>query len=226
MHSLQKRMCWFLSLALNSPVIVNVKVLYTPSTLSCDPGVQNVKDKINKDCGKSHALPAIIVRPGPGSGSEALLCVQDLVFPSIIGRSGRAILKREGDGSTPLGTMRMVNGFYRADRLRIPQTNLPMVPIRRDMGWCDAPAHASYNHLVRLPFAASHERMYRADRLYDVCIVLDWNVAERRRNRGSAIFWHLTHETRRPTEGCIAIEPAAMLRLLPLLQPGMAVCVV
>ncbi len=183
-------------------------------------------NKINKDCGKSHALPAIIVRPGPGPVSGALLWMQDLVFPAVIGRTGRAVRKREGDGSTPLGRMRILGGFYRADRLRIPQTALPMVPIRGDMGWCDAPAHACYNRLVRLPFAASHELMCRDDRLYDVCLVLDWNMTERRRHRGSAIFWHLTHERRRPTEGCIAVEPAAMLRLLPLLRRGMAVHVV
>lgn len=183
-------------------------------------------NKINKDCGKSHALPAIIVRPAPGSASEALLCIQNLVFPAVMGRSGRTMLKREGDGSTPLAEMRLLHGYYRADRLRIPQTGLPMAPIRRDMGWCDAPGHAAYNRLIRLPFAASHEMMCRDDRLYDICLVLDWNMAERRRNRGSAIFWHLTHESRRPTEGCIAVDPAVMMRLLPLLRPGMPVRVV
>jgi L,D-peptidoglycan transpeptidase YkuD (ErfK/YbiS/YcfS/YnhG family) len=101
-----------------------------------------------------------------------------------------------------------------------------MAPIRRDMGWCDAPDHACYNRQVRLPFSGSHERMQRDDRLYDICLVLDWNIRQRRRNGGSAIFWHLTHESGRPTEGCIAIEPRAMLRLLPLLRPNMPVVVV
>ncbi len=136
------------------------------------------------------------------------------------------MLKREGDGSTPLGTAKILGGFYRADRLAVPPTKLPMTPIRADMGWCDGPDHASYNRLVRLPFASSHEQMRRTDRLYDICLVLDWNITERRRNRGSAIFLHLTHEDRRPTEGCIAIDPAAMRRLLPLLREGMPVRVV
>ena len=42
-----------------------------------------------------------------------------------------------------------------------------------------------------MPYAASHERMLRADDLYDACIVLDWNIGPRRRGRGSAIFFHL-----------------------------------
>jgi len=182
-------------------------------------------NKIAKDCGKSHALPPIIVRRKAGTATGALLSVQSLVFPAVLGRSGRAMLKREGDGSTPLGSMKIIRGFYRADRLRLPPTSLPMAPIRRDMGWCDAPGHASYNRRVRLPFSASHERMHRNDRLYDICLVLDWNFRQRRRYGGSAIFWHLTHESGRPTEGCIAIEPTAMRRLLPLLRRNMPVVV-
>ena len=183
-------------------------------------------NKINKDCGKSHAGPSIIVRRRAGTVSGALLFLQGLVFPAVLGRSGRAILKREGDGSTPLATMKILGGFYRADRLALPLTRLAMVPIRADMGWCDAPEHACYNSLVRLPFSASHEKMLRDDRLYDICLVLDWNITERRRNRGSAIFWHLTHESGQSTEGCIALDPAAMRRLLPLLREGMPVSVV
>ena len=183
-------------------------------------------NKIAKDCGKSHALPPIIVRRKAGTATGALLSVQSLVFPAELGRSGRAMLKREGDGSTPLGSMKIIRGFYRADRLRLPPTSLPMAPIRRDMGWCDAPDHACYNSLVRLPLAASHEKMLRDDRLYDICLVLDWNFSQRRRHRGSAIFWHLSHESGRPTEGCIAIAPQAMLQLLPMLRLKMPVVVV
>lgn len=174
--------------------------------------------KINKDCGKIHALQTVIVRPHPGSCTAALLNAQGLVFPAIIGRSGRSVFKREGDGATPLGSMKIICGFYRADRVRLPPTRLRMIPIRADTGWCDAPGAASYNQPVRLPFNASHEKMMRKDRLYDICLVLDWNITQRRRNIGSAIFWHLTDPGGRPTEGCIAIDPGAMRRLLPLLS--------
>ena len=175
-------------------------------------------NKINKDCGKSHAPKTVIVRRGARSGSGALINAQSIVFPAILGRSGRTILKREGDGATPLAAMNVAFGLYRADRVRLPPTALPMLPIRADMGWCDAPESASYNRLVRLPFSASHEVLMREDRLYDICLVLDWNMDERRRNRGSAIFLHLTHPTGSPTEGCVAVSPAAMRRLLPLLN--------
>ncbi|MEX3011776.1 L,D-transpeptidase [Hoeflea sp. TYP-13] len=146
-----------------------------------------------------------------------------LVFQAFLGRSGCTAFKAEGDGATPLARMRIAYGFYRADRVSLPQTRLPMIPVRADMGWCDAPDHPSYNRPVRLPFGASHEVLMRNDRLYDICLVLDWNISERRRHRGSAIFMHLTHPEGKPTEGCIAVSPSAMRRLLPLLRKGTVV---
>jgi len=90
-----------------------------------------------------------------------------------------------------------------------------MIPTRADDGWCDAPTHPAYNRPVRLPFAASHETMWRTDALYDICIVLDWNMEPgRARDRGSAIFAHLAKDGYRPTEGCIALARRDMVWLL------------
>ncbi len=93
-------------------------------------------------------------------------------------------------------------------------------------GWCDAPGNRNYNRLVRLPYRASHERMRRQDGLYDVCIVLDWNIRERRQGRGSAIFLHLARPGYAPTEGCIALSRRDMARLLPHLARGRRITVV
>src|SRR5690606_8885323 len=108
-----------------------------------------------------------------------------------LGRSGVTARKREGDGGTPIATMRVLGGFYRRGGGFHPGTRLEMRVIRERDGWCDAPADRNYNRPVRLPYPASHERMLRADGLYDVCIVLDWNVRHRVRGRGSAIFMHI-----------------------------------
>ncbi|WP_419914707.1 L,D-transpeptidase family protein [Hoeflea sp.] len=170
------------------------------------------------------ALQTVIVRRHPRFQNRALLDAGGIIFPAFLGRSGCLRLKREGDGATPHGRMRVLGGYFRADRVRLPQTRLPMAPIRADQGWCDAPGHAAYNRPVRLPFADSREEMMREDGLYDICLVLDWNISERRRNRGSAIFLHLSAE--RPTEGCIAIERRAMLRLLPRLDTSTKIEVV
>lgn len=135
-------------------------------------------------------------------------------------------MKREGDGATPRATMKLIGGFTRRDRVSLPPTLLPMRGIRRDMLWCDAPGHASYNRPVRAPFAASHETMMRNDGLYDVCLVMDWNISSRRRQAGSAIFFHLIRPGYEPTQGCIAVSLPAMKRLIRHMRRGMAVRVV
>jgi L,D-peptidoglycan transpeptidase YkuD (ErfK/YbiS/YcfS/YnhG family) len=54
----------------------------------------------------------------------------------------------------------------------------------------------------------------RDDRQYDVLVVLDWNLGRRSLGRGSAIFLHQTASPSRSTAGCVALEPAALRRLL------------
>src|SRR3546814_19709072 len=48
-----------------------------------------------------------------------------------------------------------------------------------------------YNRLVRLPFAASHERMWRDDGLYDLVVEIGYNDMPPVPGLGSAIFLHL-----------------------------------
>jgi L,D-peptidoglycan transpeptidase YkuD (ErfK/YbiS/YcfS/YnhG family) len=157
----------------------------------------------------------IVVKSRPGAPNQGLLQVAGAVFPCALGRGGISANKREGDGATPLGVMRLLAGYFRADHVARRSTRLPMTMIRDDFGWCEVPDDRNYNRPVRMPYAASHETMRRQDRLYDVCIVLDWNIRPRRRGRGSAIFFHLARPGFTPTEGCVAVSRAAMLRLLP-----------
>ena len=82
--------------------------------------------------------------------------------------------------------------------------------------WCDSPEHPLYNRPVCLPFAASHEQLWREDHVYDVIIELGHNDAPVRANYGSAIFMHLTRDDKKPTQGCIALDPADMSEMLKL----------
>lgn len=143
--------------------------------------------------------------------------VGGVVFPCALGRGGITAGKREGDGGTPLAAMRVLSGYFRRGRFA-PHTRLGMRAISPALGWCEVPDDRNYNRPVKLPYRASHERMLRDDRLYDACIVLDWNIRPRRRGRGSAIFFHLARPGFTPTEGCVAVTAAAMRRLLPRLS--------
>ena len=145
------------------------------------------------------------------------------MHPCILGSSGISVRKREGDGVTPAGGLAVLGGYRKPARNAFGPAMRKLCPISPRLGWCDAPANAAYNRPVALPFAASHETMLRPDRLYDVVLVLDWNVTRRARNRGSAIFMHPTRPDGGPTQGCIAIEPKLMRHLLPRLLSGVTI---
>ena len=126
-------------------------------------------------------------------------------FPCTIGKGGISTAKQEGDGATPVGVHRIVGLLYRPDRVARPTDWA--VPLRPTDGWCDDPSHEDYNLMIQRPFPASHERLCRADPLYDVILITDWNWPYAVKGRGSAIFIHAWRKPRHPTEGCVAFRP-------------------
>jgi L,D-peptidoglycan transpeptidase YkuD (ErfK/YbiS/YcfS/YnhG family) len=136
------------------------------------------------------------------------------VFRAAIGPAGITTRKDEGDGATPAGLLPLRRVLYRADRLRAPRCVVPVEPLAPDDGWCDDPDNTAYNRRVRLPYAASHEELWRRDAVYDVIGVLGWNDAPPVRGRGSAIFLHVARPNYAPTEGCIALALPDLLAAL------------
>lgn len=162
----------------------------------------------------------LIVRPLARDRTKGILTCGAITVPCALGRSGVIARKREGDGATPLGVFGLLSVSYRADRGRRPATVLTIQSLAPDMGWCDDPRHPRYNSPVDLPFDASHEKMWRDDRLYDIVVVLDCNMSPPVKGRGSAIFFHIAREDYRPTEGCIAVSPTHMRLILSQVAPG------
>jgi L,D-peptidoglycan transpeptidase YkuD (ErfK/YbiS/YcfS/YnhG family) len=140
-----------------------------------------------------------------------------LVLRCALGLGGIRHDKREGDHATPAGDFRLLAGFFRADRVMRKAWPWPMRLIRPSDGWCDDPESAAYNRRAALPCRGSHEKLWRADRLYDLVIVLDYNIRPCRKNRGSAIFLHCARGDFAPTEGCVALRPDDLRKLLPRL---------
>ena len=139
------------------------------------------------------------------------------IYPCTIGKGGLSSRKREGDGATPRGTHRIVGMLYRPDRIARPAPwAVPIGP--RDL-WSDDPADRDYNLMVRAPYAASHERLRRADPLYDLVLLTDWNWPYPVKGRGSAIFIHQWRRPGYPTEGCIALSRGNLHRIAPLIRP-------
>ena len=141
------------------------------------------------------------------------------------GRGGVRADKREGDGASPAGVFRLVSVFYRPDRVSAPRTGLPVTALTADMGWVDDPADPNYNRVVALPYAASHEELWRVDEIYDLIVVIGYNTAPVVAGAGSAIFLHVAREDFAPTAGCIAIPREPLARLLGLLGPGSTITI-
>lgn len=178
--------------------------------------------------GTKHLIlqPEAVVRTNPDDARRGTLTVGDTSWPCALGRAGVRLDKREGDGATPIGTWPIRQVLYRADRLSAHGLEMPSlcVPVRRiapDDGWCDAPLDENYNRRIMLPYAASAERMWREDGVYDVVVVLGHNDDPPVADMGSAIFMHVAQPGLPPTEGCIALELAhlmAVLQLSPAIQ--------
>ena len=162
----------------------------------------------------------IVVRRKPGDGRRGILAAGPFRIPCALGRSATTVFKREGDGATPVATMTLMRIWYRGSRVARPKSPLSAHRVRPGVdGWCDEPKHGAYNRHVSLPFPASAESLARTDRLYDVVVVLDWNITCRARYRGSAIFLHVAKPGFPATEGCVAIAPSDMRKLAPFLGP-------
>lgn len=150
-------------------------------------------------------------------------------IPCAIGKGGAcaAEAKREGDGCTPRGVWPIRGVLLRPGRVTLAA--MPQIPwrwTRECDGWSDGADDPAYNRPVLLPHNFSHERLQREDAAYDIIVVLGHNDTPPVPGMGSAIFWHIwvpdADGAPKPTEGCIAISRDAMDRLLPLLEPGMA----
>lgn len=141
-------------------------------------------------------------------------------LPCTIGKGGLTREKREGDGATPVGIHHIVGALYRPDRIAAHMVPDWATPIGLRELWCDDPAHADYNLQVSAPFAASHESLRRADPLYDLILLTDWNWPVAVPGAGSAIFLHRWRRPGYPTEGCIAMAPSDLLWLAHQAPPG------
>jgi L,D-peptidoglycan transpeptidase YkuD (ErfK/YbiS/YcfS/YnhG family) len=125
-------------------------------------------------------------------------------FPCTIGRGGVTDRKAEGDGASPRGTHGIVGMLYRADRMAKPADwALPIGP--SDL-WSDDVRDPNYNMMVRKPHVYGHENLRRADPMYDLIILTDWNWPYAVKGRGSAIFMHQWRGPGRPTAGCIGVS--------------------
>ena len=147
------------------------------------------------------------------------LKVDDFKFRCCIGKNGKSKKKKEGDKKTPIGQFAVEDLYYRSDRVKKPLTNLKCVKIKKNMGWCDDPNSKHYNKLIKIKknLKSSYEKLYRKDSKYDLFILIKYNYKKVKKNKGSAIFLHLTNDYS-TTKGCVAIKKKDFLILNKLIN--------
>jgi L,D-peptidoglycan transpeptidase YkuD (ErfK/YbiS/YcfS/YnhG family) len=116
-----------------------------------------------------------------------------------------------------MGSHALQSFWGRRGRFSFAGVRLPIRFTRIGDLWCDDPRSQLYNRPLRAPTRLRHEELWRADRLYDVIGVLDFNISPRISGRGSAIFFHISTKDLQPTAGCVALRAQDMARLLPRL---------
>ena len=133
-----------------------------------------------------------------------------------LGKAGIKNKKQEGDNITPKGTYRAIKIFYRPDKINLIKTHLRKIKIKKNMGWCDDPESKFYNKLIKTPIKDSYEKFYRKDNVYDIIIVLNYNMKPIIKGKGSAIFIHISKKNYQPTAGCIALRRDDLIKLLKI----------
>jgi L,D-peptidoglycan transpeptidase YkuD (ErfK/YbiS/YcfS/YnhG family) len=144
---------------------------------------------------------------------------------AAVGRAGVRLHKKEGDGATPAGTFSLISAFYRADRLSPPRSGLPLRALTPRDVWVDDPADPNYNRLVSLPYPAHAEPMWLDDAVYDLLVVIGYNMDPVVPGAGSAIFLHIARPDFSPTAGCIAVDREVLIRLMPRLGPTSVIAI-
>jgi L,D-peptidoglycan transpeptidase YkuD (ErfK/YbiS/YcfS/YnhG family) len=155
------------------------------------------------------------------------------ILPCAVGRGGIGEKRAEGDGTTPVGVHRIERILVRKDRetgVGYPwySHSLSVVTFSATGpadGWSDDPADPDYNRLVKRPHRFSHEALRRADPMYDIVAVLDWNRHPPVAGLGSAIFLHVWRKARHPTAGCVAFARADLEWVLARWTPRSRVVV-
>jgi L,D-peptidoglycan transpeptidase YkuD (ErfK/YbiS/YcfS/YnhG family) len=143
---------------------------------------------------------------------------KDLKFKCALGKAGVGKKRFEGDNITPKGTHKIIQIYYRKDRIKKISSKFKLIKINKNMGWCNDPRSEKYNQLIKLPSKYTHERLFRKDNLYDLILVLNYNINPIIKNKGSAIFMHIAKKKYKKTAGCIGLKKSDLLKLIKIIK--------
>ena len=145
------------------------------------------------------------------------LIFDEFEFKCALGKKGTTSNKKEGDNKTPKGLYSIGSIYYRRDRISKLETKLKKKVINRNMGWCDDVNSKFYNRPIKINKKIRHEKLFRKDEIYDLIIPINYNMKSPIKNKGSAIFLHVSKNYEK-TKGCVALKKKDLLILLKLIN--------
>jgi L,D-peptidoglycan transpeptidase YkuD (ErfK/YbiS/YcfS/YnhG family) len=143
-------------------------------------------------------------------------------FPARVGWNGLRVNRREGDGTTPIGTFPIGATMY--GNGPNPGVRFRYVRLRCGDWWVEdsrSPVYNTFQRLgcgVRPPFRVTTPDMSKDRRAYVHLAVIEFNMHPIVRGRGSGIFLHA--QTGSPTNGCVSLRRADLVRVLRWLTPA------
>ena len=142
-------------------------------------------------------------------------------YPARVGRNGISSNRREGDGTTPAGTYSIAPTMYGNEPN--PGVQFRYHRLRCGDWWSEDPGSPTYNSFQHVPcgrepsFEVETPGMWQQPRAYPFLAVVEFNMNPTVPGRGSGIFLHA--QTGGPTNGCISLRRADLLRVLRWLRP-------
>ena len=156
---------------------------------------------------------------------SGLLKYKNLKFRCALGKAGIGKKKKEGDNITPKGNFKILKIYYRNDRLEKITSKFKLIKISKNMGWCDDPNSKKYNQLIKLPTNNSYEKLFRKENIYDIIIILNYNIKPTIKNKGSAIFIHVANKNFNRNAGCIALKKIDLRKLIKVIDKDVKIVI-
>jgi L,D-peptidoglycan transpeptidase YkuD (ErfK/YbiS/YcfS/YnhG family) len=143
-------------------------------------------------------------------------------YPARLGWNGLSAKRREGDGTTPVGTFRIHATMYGNEAN--PGVRFRYRRVRCGDWWDEDPSSPTYNSFQHVPcgqqppFRAESEGMWQQPRAYPFLAVVEFNMRPVVLGRGSGIFLHA--DTGNATNGCVSIRRDRLRSVLRWLRPA------
>ena len=150
---------------------------------------------------------------------KGFLLFNKKLYKCSLGKNGLSRSKVEGDNYTPVGLYSLGKLYVRTDRIKNLKTHFKYVSIKKTMAWSDDPNSKNYNKLLYTKCEHT-EKLFRKDNLYDLILVIKYNMLPTIPYKGSAIFIHVAKKNYSPTKGCIALDKNDFKEILFTLKPS------